>query len=64
MTREWVSPRAARQLRAKLCRELSRVGEYRRGHGSVYTALDRGRIDIARLRRAPAGVPLPRATDG
>ncbi|MCP2288806.1 hypothetical protein APR08_001720 [Nocardia amikacinitolerans] len=32
--------------------ELSLVGEHRRGHGSVYAALDRGRIEIARLRRA------------
>ncbi|MEU1953417.1 transposase [Nocardia rhamnosiphila] len=26
--------------------ELSLIGEHRRGHGSVYAALDRGRIDI------------------
>ncbi|MET9031007.1 transposase [Nocardia sp. NPDC004168] len=44
--------------------ELSLVGEHRRGHGSVYAALDRGRIDIARLRRALVSVPLPRAADG
>lgn len=42
--------------------ELSLVGEHRRGHGSVYAALDRGRIDIARLRRAL--VSVSRAADG
>ncbi|MGY2033296.1 transposase [Nocardia gipuzkoensis] len=41
--------------------ELSLVGEHRRGHGSVYAALDRGRIEVDRLRRALAAVPLPRA---
>jgi hypothetical protein len=44
--------------------ELSLVGEHRRGHGSVYAALGRGRVDIARLRRALAAAPLPRAADG
>lgn len=44
--------------------ELSLVGEHRRGHGSLYAALNRGRIDIARLRTAVAAVPLPRAADG
>lgn len=44
--------------------ELSLVGEHRRGHGSLYAALDQGRVDIARLRRALAGVTLPRAADG
>jgi hypothetical protein len=44
--------------------ELSLVGEHRRGHGSVYAALDRGRIEIARLPRAVTAAPLPRAADG
>lgn len=44
--------------------ELSMVGEHRRGHGSLYAALDRGRLDVDRLREALAGVPLPRAADG
>ncbi len=44
--------------------ELSLLAEHRRGHGSVYAALDRGRIDVERLRRALAAVPLPRAADG
>lgn len=44
--------------------ELSLVGEHRRGHGSLYAALDQGRLDIDRLRRALAGVTAPRAADG
>lgn len=44
--------------------ELSLVGEHRRGHGGLYDALAAGRGDIARLRRALAAVPLPRAADG
>ncbi|MGD3112590.1 NF041680 family putative transposase [Streptomyces sp. YGL11-2] len=44
--------------------ELSLVGEHRRGHGGLYDALAAGRMDISRLRRAVAAVPLPRAADG
>jgi hypothetical protein len=44
--------------------ELSLVGEHRRGHGSLYAALDRGRVDVGRLRTALANVDLPRAADG
>lgn len=44
--------------------ELSLVGEHRRGHGSLYAALARGRLDVARLRTAVTGVSLPRAADG
>ena len=44
--------------------ELSLVGEHRRGHGGLYDALSAGRVDVARLRRALASVPLPRAADG
>ncbi|CAM5625075.1 hypothetical protein GCM10010253_38770 [Streptomyces badius] len=43
---------------------LSLVGEHRRGHGALYDALSAGRVDVARLRRAVAAVPLPRAADG
>jgi hypothetical protein len=32
--------------------ELSLVGEHRRGHGGLYAAMARGRIDARRLRRA------------
>jgi hypothetical protein len=43
---------------------LSLAPEHRRGHGALYDAVNQGRIDIARLRRALAGLPLPRAADG
>lgn len=44
--------------------ELSLAGEHRRGHGGLYAALNRGRVEVSRLRRALAGLPLPRAADG
>jgi hypothetical protein len=40
--------------------ETSLAGEHRRGHGSLYAALNHGRIEIARLRRALASLPLPK----
>jgi hypothetical protein len=43
---------------------LSLVAGHRRGHGALYDAVNAGRIDIARLRRSLAGLPLPRAADG
>ena len=43
---------------------LSLAPEHRRGHGALYDAVNQGRIDIGRLRRAVAGLPLPRAADG
>jgi DDE superfamily endonuclease len=43
---------------------LSLVAEHRRGHGALYDAVNHGRIDLARLRRCLAGLPLPRAADG
>ena len=43
---------------------LSLAPEHRRGHGALYDALNHGRVDIARLRVALAGRPLPRAADG
>ena len=43
---------------------LSLSPEHRRGHGALYDAVNHGRIDIARLRRSVAGLPLPRAADG
>src|SRR6266513_147484 len=43
---------------------LSLAAEYRRGHGALYGAVNRGRIDIRRLRRSLAGLPLPRAAGG
>ncbi|HEX7305982.1 NF041680 family putative transposase [Lentzea sp.] len=44
--------------------ELSLAGEHRRGHGSGYAALARGRVDASRLRTALTAVSLPRAADG
>ena len=44
--------------------ETSLAGEHRRGHGSLYAAVNHGRVDIARLRRALASLPLPKAADG
>src|SRR3984957_18564613 len=43
---------------------LSLAPGHRRGHGALYDAVNCGRIEIARLRRSPAGLPLPRAEDG
>jgi hypothetical protein len=43
---------------------LSLAPEHRRGHGALYDAVNAGRMDIGRLRRAVAGLPLPRAADG
>src|SRR5712691_388277 len=43
---------------------LSLAPEHRRGHGALYDAVNHGRIDIGRLRRSLAGLPLPRAADG
>jgi DDE superfamily endonuclease len=40
------------------------VGEHRRGHGSLYAALSRGRLDVQRLRTALSSVTLPRPADG
>ena len=44
--------------------ELSLTVEHRRGHGALYSALDRGWLEPTRLRRALASLPLPRAADG
>src|SRR5947208_3948700 len=43
---------------------LSLAPEHRRGHGALYDAVNHGRVDVARLRRSLAGLPLPRAGDG
>src|ERR1022692_4528641 len=43
---------------------LSLAPEHRRGHGALYDALNHGRVEIARLRRSLAGLPLPRGADG
>ncbi len=43
---------------------LSLAPEHRRAHGALYDAVNQGRISIGPLRRAVAGLPLPRAADG
>ncbi len=43
---------------------LSLAPEHRRGHGALYDAVSCGRIQIGRLRRALAGLPLPAWPDG
>jgi DDE superfamily endonuclease len=43
---------------------LSLVPEHRRGHGALYDAVNAGRVEVARLRRALAGLPLPAWPDG
>lgn len=44
--------------------DLALAPERRRGHGALYSGINRGRIDVARLRRALTSVPLPRVGDG
>ncbi|MEU9663865.1 NF041680 family putative transposase [Streptomyces chartreusis] len=44
--------------------ELSLTPEHRRGHGALYGGLNHGRLDLARLRRALAELPLPRTAEG
>jgi hypothetical protein len=39
---------------------LSLAVEHRRGHGGLYAGINRGRIEVARLRRCLTGLPLPR----
>jgi DDE superfamily endonuclease len=43
---------------------LSLVPESGRGHGALYDGLGAGRVEVGRLRRAVAGLPLPRWPDG
>jgi hypothetical protein len=43
---------------------LSLAAEHRRGHGALYDAVNAGRMDIDRLRRDLAGLPLPRDSAG
>ncbi|MFI5654847.1 NF041680 family putative transposase [Streptomyces anulatus] len=44
--------------------DLSLAPEHRRGHGSLYAALNNGDVDVDRLRQLLAELPLPRAADG
>jgi hypothetical protein len=43
---------------------LSLAPQHRRGHGALYDGVNQGRLDITRLRRSLATLPLPRAADG
>jgi hypothetical protein len=43
---------------------LSLAAEHRRGHGALYDGLDAGRIQVGRLRRSVAGLPVPRDAEG
>nr|BEK71180.1 hypothetical protein KPHV_84070 [Kitasatospora purpeofusca] len=43
---------------------LALAPEHRRGHGALYGALNRGRVDVERLQVELVGLPLPRAADG
>src|SRR3954452_5854245 len=40
--------------------DLALAPEHRRGHGALYDGLNAGRIEIARLRKTLAALPLPR----
>ncbi|CAG6397594.1 transposase [Streptomyces cocklensis] len=44
--------------------DLTLLAEHRRGHGALYDALNHGRIDVDRLRKALAVLPQPKAADG
>ena len=50
--------------RVQMLAELSLEPECRRGHGAVYDAVSCGVVEVARLRRALAGLPLPAWGDG
>ncbi|MGW1766109.1 NF041680 family putative transposase [Streptomyces sp. NPDC002073] len=43
--------------------DLTLLAEHRRGHGALYDALNRGRLDVVRLRRTLAALPQPKAAD-
>src|SRR5436305_4997726 len=53
-----------RPERVRMLAELSLEPECRRGHGAVYDAVSAGRVEVARLRPALAGLPLPAWDDG
>ncbi|MEU4210819.1 transposase [Streptomyces sp. NPDC026206] len=44
--------------------DLTLLPEHRRGHGTLYGGLNRGRVDAGRLGDLLAGLPLPRFPDG
>jgi DDE superfamily endonuclease len=50
--------------RVRMLAELSLEPECRRGHGGLYDAVNAGRVQVARLRRALTSLPLPAWPDG
>ncbi|MDQ0757686.1 hypothetical protein QF027_000321 [Streptomyces canus] len=44
--------------------DLALAPEHRRSHGALYGGLNKGHLDVGRLRRTIAGLPLPKAADG
>jgi hypothetical protein len=44
--------------------DLTLTPEHRRGHGALYDGLNNGPIDVDRLRRTLAGLPLAPTGDG
>ncbi len=44
--------------------DLALAPEHRRGHGALYNGVNHGEVDLARLRRTVAGLPLPCSADG
>jgi hypothetical protein len=53
-----------KQDRVHVLAELSLEPEHQRGHGALYDAVNCGRVEVARLRRALACLPLPSWPDG
>src|SRR5512142_3220228 len=53
-----------RPERVHMLAELSLEAECRRGHGALYDGVNAGRVQVARLRRALASLPLPRWDEG
>ena len=43
---------------------LTLTAEHRRGHGALYDGLGSGRIEVGRLRRSLASLPVPRDKHG
>ncbi|MGW6262064.1 transposase [Streptomyces sp. NPDC055085] len=43
---------------------MSLAPEHRRGHGALFCGLNRGHLDVSRLRMALAELPLPRPAGG
>jgi DDE superfamily endonuclease len=53
-----------KQDRVHMLAELSLEPEHQRGHGALYDAVNCGRVEVVRLRRALAFLPLPSWPDG